>query len=198
MLILLLFQIRYFHWYFPSPQLSKKERAKKNGYTFSQSSRFNPLVPGYIQRTRPRRDLVCLVCEKEFGQIRATRINNGKRYLCPNLIGQIRNSCPYLTAALIYLEQYYPLIMNVSRLTFYFWFRLSFYPVHLKTELIYRELSWAKSRHTAGNSCICCTLSINIVNACFDHASFSTAVLQTEVQNACKTYQSFFWILCQG
>ena len=27
---------------------------------------------------------------------------------------------------------------------------------------------------------ICCTLSINIVNACFDHR-YSTAVLQTEV-----------------
>ena len=27
---------------------------------------------------------------------------------------------------------------------------------------------------------ICCTLSINIVNACFDHC-YSTAVLQTEV-----------------
>ena len=27
---------------------------------------------------------------------------------------------------------------------------------------------------------ICCTLSINIVNACFDH-SYSTVVLQTEV-----------------
>ena len=40
-------------------------------------------------------------------------------------------------------------------------------------------------------------LSINIVNACLDHR-YSTAVLQTEVQNTCKTYQSFSLILCQG
>ena len=44
---------------------------------------------------------------------------------------------------------------------------------------------------------ICCTLSTDIVNACFDHP-YSTAVLQTEVQNAYKTYQSFSLILCQG
>ena len=33
------------------------------------------------------------------------------------------------------------LMMNVSRLSSYFWFRLSVYPVHSKTELICRELS---------------------------------------------------------
>ena len=33
---------------------------------------------------------------------------------------------------------------------------------------------------------ICCTLSFNLIDACFDHR-YSTAVLQTEVQNTCKT-----------
>ena len=33
------------------------------------------------------------------------------------------------------------LMMTVSRLSFYFWFRLSTYSVHSKTKLIYRELS---------------------------------------------------------
>ena len=49
----------------------------------------------------------------------------------------------------------------------YFWFRLSIYPVHSKTELIYRELQ-VYSQQELGIF-ICYTLSINIVNACFDH-----------------------------
>ena len=43
-------------------------------------------------------------------------------------------------------------MLNVSRLSFYFWFWLGIYPVHSKTELIYRELSGLASRLTAETS----------------------------------------------
>ena len=44
---------------------------------------------------------------------------------------------------------------------------------------------------------ICCTLSIDIIDACSEHR-YSTVVLAGEVQNVCKTYQSFSLTLCQG
>ena len=50
---------------FPLTAQTKRTRLKN---TFS----LNLLVPGYLQRTRPWCYLICLVCEKEFSQIRAT------------------------------------------------------------------------------------------------------------------------------
>ena len=69
--------------------------------------------------------------------------------------------------------------MNDSRLSFYFWFRLSVYPVHSKTVMKHYPDSQVISQQEL-HIRICCTLSINVVNACLDHR-YSTAVLQTEV-----------------
>ena len=86
--------------------------------------------------------------------------------------------------------------MNDSRLSFYFLFGIIVYPVHSKTELQSITADSQAISQQEPRVRICCTLSINIVNACFDHR-YSTAVLQTKVQNACKTYQSFSLLLYQ-
>ena len=73
--------------------------------------------------------------------------------------------------------------MNDSRLSFYYWFRLSVYPVHSKTELHaehYPDSQVISQQELSIRICICRTLSFNIVDACFDHR-YSTAVLQTKV-----------------
>ena len=92
-------------------------------------------------------------------------------------------------------------MMNDLKLSFYFWFRLSVYAQCISSSLKNRITEhYPDSQVILQQEVsirICCTLSFNIVDACFDHR-YSTAVLQTKVQNACKTDQSLSLILCQG
>ena len=69
--------------------------------------------------------------------------------------------------------------MNDFRLSFYFWFSLSV-SNSLKNKITEHYPDSQVISQQELSIRICCTLSINIVNACFDHR-YSTAVLQTEI-----------------
>ena len=54
------------------------------------------------------------------------------------------------------------------------------HPVHLKNKITEHYPDSQVISQQELHICMCCTLIINIVNACFDHR-YSTAVPQTEV-----------------
>ena len=82
--------------------------------------------------------------------------------------------------------------MNVPRLSFYFWFRLSVYIRSLKNRTTEQHpdsqviLISQQEFHTR----ICCTLCINITDTCFDHR-YSTTVLQTE-KKRCSVFVNIY------